>query len=86
MSVHHEISKHSNDQHARVRQFAELDEKREQWIDIALQKCKENADFSKPLAKINAVTDQINELARKGIVPQRKNVTKEMIEEYCQKQ
>ncbi|MGM7701317.1 DUF2533 family protein [Pseudalkalibacillus sp. Hm43] len=86
MSVHHEISKHSNDQHARVRQFAQLDEKREQWIEIALKKCKADDDFSEALVKINEVTEQINELARKGIVPQRKNVTKDMIKEYCQKQ
>ncbi|WP_349410652.1 DUF2533 family protein [Pseudalkalibacillus sp. SCS-8] len=86
MSVHQEISKHSQDQHDRVRRFSELDAAREKWIEIALQKCREKEDFADALDEINAVTDQINELARKGIVPQRKNVTKEMVEEYCRKQ
>ncbi|WP_408006151.1 DUF2533 family protein [Pseudalkalibacillus sp. A8] len=85
MSVHQDISKHSNEQHERVRLFAELDHKREQLIEDTLLKCKEDQPFEKELAEINQVTDQINELARKGIVPQRKNVTKEMVEEYCKR-
>ncbi len=85
MPVHHDISKHSNEQHERVRQFSELDHKREQLIEDALLKCKEHKPFEKELVEINKVTDQINDLARKGIVPQRKNVTKEMVEEYCKR-
>lgn len=85
MSVHQDISKHSQDQHDRVRRFSELDAKREGLIEVALMKCKEDQDYSKELTEINAVTDEINELARKGIVPQRKNVTKDMVEHYCKK-
>ncbi|WP_261133707.1 YpbS family protein [Bacillus sp. Marseille-Q3570] len=85
MSVHHDISKHSNDQHERVRIFSELDQKREQLIEQALLKCKEEKTFEQELIEINKLTDEINDLARKGIVPQRKNVTKEMVEEYCKR-
>ncbi|MGP4079699.1 DUF2533 family protein [Pseudalkalibacillus sp. R45] len=85
MSVHHDISKHSNDQHERVRLFSKLDLKREQLIEKAFVKCKEKKPFEKELTEINKVTDEINHLARKGIVPQRKNVTKEMVEEYCKR-
>lgn len=85
MSVHHDISKHSNDQHARVEKFKELELKREELIESALNKCRENQSYAEILENINGITEEMNDLARKGIVPQRKKVTKQMVEEYCRK-
>lgn len=80
MSVHKAISKHSNNQHQRVKTFAQLDMAREQYIEEAVSLCKEGKTFS--VEKINEVTKRINELARQGIVPTRKIVTPEMVHEY----
>lgn len=80
MGVHKEISEHSNKQHQRVKTFAQLDMTREQYIEEAVSLCKEGKAFS--VEKINGVTKRINELARQGIVPTRKMVTPEMVQEY----
>jgi hypothetical protein len=80
MSVHKEISQHSNRQHQRVKVFAELDMMREYYIEEAVSLCKEGQAFT--VDKINEVTKQINDLARQGIVPTRKSVTIEMVQEY----
>lgn len=80
MSVHRAITEHSQQQYARVRAFYELDEKREQYIEEVVQKCLQNEPFS--LEKVNKVTNEINQLAKQGIVPTRKIVTEEMVFEY----
>lgn len=80
MSVHKEISKHSHMQNQLVQQFMKLDERREKAIDEAVQLCSAGKPFTTD--HINQVTNEINILARRGVVPQRKLVTTEMVEEY----
>ncbi|TYR79994.1 DUF2533 family protein [Priestia megaterium] len=81
MSVHKAISAHSKKQHELVKSFVGLDTMREQAIEAAVALCKEGKNFS--VDNINAVTQQINELAKNnGIVPTRKYVTEEMVKEY----
>ncbi|MDX8345912.1 YpbS family protein [Rossellomorea sp. YZS02] len=83
MSVHKEISKHSIKQNQLVQQFLRLDEKRESAIDEAVQLCSAGKPFT--TERINQVTNEINVLARQGVVPQRKIVTSEMVEEYVRR-
>ncbi|NSL52650.1 YpbS family protein [Calidifontibacillus erzurumensis] len=86
MSVHHAISKHSEKQHAIVKKFLELDQKREAYIEKAIELCKKGLPFS--TEDINAVTKEMNELRSTGIVnslPERKYVTVEMVKEYVEK-
>jgi hypothetical protein len=80
MSVHEAISKHSREQNERIERFVQLDELRERYIEETIQQCENGESFD--VEQINHVTDRINSLARKGIVPQRKRVTIEMIKEY----
>ncbi|WP_110112309.1 DUF2533 family protein [Bacillus sp. CGMCC 1.16541] len=80
MSVHKEISAHSQKQHQLVKTFSELDMLRERYIEEAITNCQNKDAFT--TERINAVTTQINELAKNGIVPARKLVTPSMIEEY----
>ncbi|KIQ94328.1 hypothetical protein LH47_01603 [Anoxybacillus thermarum] len=81
--VHQAITAHSQKQHALVRAFIELDAKREAYIEEAVSLCQRGEPFS--VQNINEVTKQINELAKSGIVPQRKYVTVDMVKEYVQK-
>lgn len=83
MSVHKAITKHVNTQNKRINEFLMLDQQREFYIEQALQSCKEGKSFTAD--KINEVTVKINELAKQGIIPTRKLVTIEMIEEYANK-
>ena len=83
MSVHKAISAHVNKQNKVIVQFLSLDQKRESYIEEAILNCKSGMPFTPN--KINEVTSQINELAKQGIIPTRKHVTKEMIEEYVLK-
>lgn len=86
MSVHHEISKHSEKQHYIVSRFAALDKERESYIEKAIQLCKKGEPFSTD--DINRVTKEMNELSKKGIVtslPIRKTVTVEMVKEFVNK-
>ncbi|BCB02058.1 YpbS family protein [Bacillus sp. KH172YL63] len=83
MSVHKEISKHSNKQNQLVQQFMRLDGEREMAIDEAVQLCKAGKPFTTD--RINLVTNEINALARQGVVPQRKLVTDDMVKEYVNK-
>lgn len=86
MSVHHAISKHSESQHYIVKRFTKLDQQREAYIETAIQMCKKGEPFSTD--EINAVTKEMNELGKKGIVtslPVRKQVTVEMVKEYVDK-
>lgn len=80
MSVHKAISAHSKKQNQIVSTFLQLEQKRENFIEDAIVLCKQNKPFT--TEKINEVTKQINELARHGIAPQRKLVTKEMVQEF----
>lgn len=86
MSVHHAISNHSEKQHYIVSRFTELDQKREQYIEKAVELCKKGEPFSTD--EINAVTKEMNALGKKGIVtslPVRKLVTVEMVKEYVER-
>jgi hypothetical protein len=78
MSVHKAISEHSSKQQKALQDFLELDRKREEYIEEAIQKCKNNESFT--VEKINEVTKKINDLAVKEIVPTRKLVTVEMVQ------
>jgi hypothetical protein len=79
-NVHEEISAHSKKQHAIVSKFLVLEERREALIDQAIQQCKQSQPFS--VSGINAVTAEINELAKQGIIPTRKIVSDEMVREF----
>ncbi|MGE6756073.1 YpbS family protein [Rossellomorea sp. NPDC071047] len=83
MSVHKDITKHSSNQNQLVQQFMKLDERRERAIDEAVQLCLNDQPFTTDA--INHVTNEINILARQGVVPQRKLVTIEMVKEYAAK-
>jgi hypothetical protein len=83
MSVHKAISEHVTKQNHRITDFLSLDQQRERYIEEAVELCKQGKDFTTD--KINHITNQINELARKGIVPTRKAVTPEMVREYAMK-
>jgi hypothetical protein len=83
MSVHKDITKHSTKQNQLVQKFMLLDQEREQAIDEAVKRCQAGEAFTTD--RINEATQKINTLARQGVVPQRKVVTKEMVEEYVQK-
>jgi hypothetical protein len=80
MSVHKEITAHVNQANKRITDFLALDQKREFYIEEAVELCKQGKAFSTEM--INEVTNQMNELAKQGIVPARKNVTIEMVREY----
>lgn len=49
-------------------------------IEEAVAKCKNDEPFSTDA--INEVTEKMNQLAKKGIVPTRRLVSKEMVKEY----
>lgn len=83
MSVHIAISKHVNKQNHRITDFLALDQKREKFIEEAVELCKEGRDFTTD--KINQVTNQMNVLAKQGIVPTRTVVTTEMVQKYVLK-
>lgn len=80
-NVHEAITKHSKSQHEIVKTFVGLEQQREFYIDEAVALAKQNKEFT--VAKINQVTNEINTLAGKGIVPLRKRVTEEMVKEYA---
>jgi hypothetical protein len=83
MSVHKAISNHSSKQHAILKAFLKLEAQRESYINEAVLNCQQGLSFS--TEKINQVTQSINELAKKGVVPQRKLVTVEMVKKYVEK-
>jgi hypothetical protein len=83
MSVHKDITEHVNKQNQRINDFLVLDNLREQYIDEAVELCKQGKEFTTD--KINEVSKRINALARKGIIPTRKLVTVEMVREYALK-
>jgi predicted transcriptional regulator len=80
MEVHKAITAHSKKQNAVVTQFLKLEAQREAAIEAAVALCQNGHPFS--VDAINAVTREINELAKNGIAPTRKYVTPEMVQEY----
>jgi ribosomal 50S subunit-associated protein YjgA (DUF615 family) len=83
MTVHKAISKHSENQHQRIQLFHQLEAERERYIEEAVNQRLNEQPFS--VKKINDVTRKINDIATQGIVPTRKLVTVEMVEEYVEK-
>ncbi|MGN7373654.1 YpbS family protein [Bacillus halotolerans] len=78
--VHKAISAHSAKQHEHIKTFMQLEHLREMAIEEAVAKCKNDEPFSTDA--INEITEKINQLAKKGIVPTRRLVSKEMVKEY----
>ncbi|MCC2928782.1 YpbS family protein [Bacillus sp. LBG-1-113] len=78
--VHKAISAHSAKQHEHIKTFMQLEHLREMAIEEAVEKCKNDEPFSTDA--INEVTEKMNQLAKKGIVPTRRLVSKEMVKEY----
>lgn len=83
MSVHIAISKHINKHIDAQQQFKKLDQQREFAIEATLQKAANNEPFD--TVEINRITNVMNEIGKKYNFPQRKNVTKEMVLQYLQK-
>ncbi|MGD6803185.1 YpbS family protein [Rossellomorea aquimaris] len=81
MNVHKAITNHSKKQNAIAKEFIKLDQQREYYIDEAVSLCLKGEPFTTD--KVNEVTKRINDEARLGIVPERKLVTVQMVEEYC---
>ncbi|MGD6965222.1 YpbS family protein [Rossellomorea vietnamensis] len=81
MNVHKAITNHSKKQNAIAKEFIKLDQQREYYIEEAVSLCLKGDPFTTD--KINEITKRINDEARLGIVPERKLVTAQMVEEYC---
>ncbi|UOE95628.1 DUF2533 family protein [Alkalihalobacillus sp. LMS39] len=83
MSVHlqiaNQISKHIDGQ----QQFKQLDGLREAAIEEALTLAKQQKEFT--TSDINAITNKMNEIAKKFHFPMRKQVTREMVLEYSKR-
>ncbi|MCY9190598.1 DUF2533 family protein, partial [Bacillus mojavensis] len=73
-------SAQSAKQHENIKTFMQLEHLREMAIEEAVAKCKNDEPFSTDA--INEVTEKMNQLAKKGIVPTRRLVSKEMVKEY----
>ncbi|MCZ4249020.1 YpbS family protein [Bacillus amyloliquefaciens] len=82
--VHKAISAHSAKQHHHVKSFVELEYQREQAIEAAVLKCRQNEPFTTDA--INEITAKMNQLAKKGVVPARRFVTEEMVKEFVSRQ
>jgi hypothetical protein len=82
-NVHEAISQHSKKQHNHIQSFLKLEAKRESLIEEAIQLCVSSLPFE--VGNINQVTAEMNRLASEGIVPTRKPVTKEMVQEFVRK-
>ncbi|HYK74167.1 MAG TPA: DUF2533 family protein [Pseudoneobacillus sp.] len=79
MSVHKELALHASKQHETYKEFLALDQKREYYIEEAVELCKQGKPFTTD--KINEVTKMIN-LINLRFIPTRKFVTVEMVTEY----
>ncbi|MGE7882566.1 YpbS family protein [Bacillus sp. NPDC094077] len=80
MEVHKAITAHSRKQNEIVKTFLQLDAQREAAIEAAISLASNGKEFSVDV--INVVTKQINDLAKRGVAPQRKLVTEDMVMEY----
>ncbi|MEQ6075210.1 YpbS family protein [Bacillus subtilis] len=78
--VHKAISAHSSKQHEHIKAFMRLENMRELAIEEAVGKCRNDEPYTTDA--INEITEQMNQLAKKGIVPTRRLVSKEMVREY----
>lgn len=83
MSVHKDLALHAKKQNEIYNQFLALDRDRESYIEEAVSLYKQGLPFT--TEKINQVTDIINRLPKLRIIPERKNVTAEMIEDYIKR-
>lgn len=83
MSVHIEISKHINRHIEAQQKYKALDQQRELAIESTIEKAKLGKEFD--TVQINQITNEINEIAKKYNFPLRKAVSKEMVEQYLQK-
>lgn len=83
MSVHHEISAHSSKQADRIIGYKKLDAQREFYIEQALEKCQRGESFQ--VDEINLITEELNRYAKIHHLPGRQYVTREMIQDYCNK-
>ena len=79
MSVHKDLMKHAENQNKSYQQFLAWDQHREQFIEEAIELCKQGKPFSTD--KINEVTNKMNKINLR-IIPIKKNVTVEMVMEY----
>jgi hypothetical protein len=82
MSVHKDLIKHASNQHETYQKFLALDQQREQYIEEAIELCKQGKPFSTD--KINAVTNSINKINLR-FIPTRQTVTGEMVQEFVKK-
>ncbi|WP_026567400.1 DUF2533 family protein [Bacillus sp. UNC41MFS5] len=82
MSVHKDLIKHAANQHETYQQFLALDQQREEYIEEAIELCKQGLAFSTD--KINAVTNSINKINLR-FIPTREFVTSEMVQEFVKK-
>ncbi|MFP5108063.1 DUF2533 family protein [Neobacillus sp. C211] len=82
MSVHKDLIKHAANQHETYQKFLALDQQREQYIEEAIELCKQGKPFSTD--KINAVTNSINKINLR-FIPTRQTVTGEMVQEFVKK-
>ncbi|PQZ59511.1 MULTISPECIES: YpbS family protein [Bacillus] len=80
MEVHKAITAHSRKQNEIVKIFLQLDAQREAAIEATIALASNGKHFS--VDAINMVTQQINDLAKRGVAPQRKLVTTDMVMEY----
>lgn len=80
MEVHKAITAHSRKQNEIVKAFLQLEAQREAAIEAAVSLASSGKAFSVDV--INMVTKEINELAKRGVAPQRKIVTEDMVMEY----
>lgn len=83
MSVHKDLAQHAEKQNKKYKEFLALDDLREKYIGEAIELCKQGKPFS--TVKINEVTNRMN-LINLGFVPDRKNVTVEMVEDFVKKE
>lgn len=83
MSVHHEISSHSSKQAERILGYKKLDAQREFYIEQTIEKCQRGESFQ--VEEINLITEELNRYAKVHHLPDRKFVTREMIQEFCNK-
>lgn len=80
MSVHKDITLHAQKQNGLFTQFTNLDQRRETYIQEAIELCRAGKEFTTD--QINEVTKQINVLANQRLIPTRKMVTPEMVRVY----
>ncbi|MBY0096177.1 DUF2533 family protein [Mesobacillus maritimus] len=82
MSVHKDLIKHAYNQNQDYQEFLRMDQLREAYIEEAVELCKQGQPFTTD--KINQVTNNMNRLTVR-MLPKRKNVTVEMVQEYVGK-